>query len=457
MAKNQSIEIDGQIFESLTAVGNCYGVDIKKLSRRIKSGWSLRQALNLDPPPKRKVTGRQLVTSRGSYKSVREASKASGVNSANISARLKLGWTPDQACGFASPPAKTSAVGQSVECDGKVYPSKSKLAYAYGLSEKLVLKRLRNNWTPEQAVGLTAPPPRYRNNDGTLREHSWVNPVITSDGKKHAGSSSGTYLLYAIENSINNKKYIGITTTSLSTRFYHHKKASEKSTSSSKLYNAMRRYGADNFSIRILRSDARNIEELLNQEIEAIKEHDTIARGYNAATGGTVGTSKPIFVDGIYFESRGQAADFFNIKSTVFNLRIGRLGWSPEEAAELVERPTHGRQNKTYELEIDNKTLSFPSVKQASEYCGIKPSTVQRRLGAGWSLEQALGIEPPPPRPKIKTGNIEITSQGESLTFVNRSEAARHFGIKPSTLNKRLADGWSLEEGLEIIPRRPKE
>ena len=111
-----------------------------------------------------------------------------------------------------------------------------------------------------------------------------------------------------IENTLNDKKYIGITTTSLSTRFYHQKVEASKKGSRSKLYNAMRKLGVNEFSISILRNDASNIEELLHQETKTILDFDSITNGYNTSTGGTLGTAKSLEVDGKYFESYGQAA-----------------------------------------------------------------------------------------------------------------------------------------------------
>ncbi len=245
------------------------------------------------PPPKQKRPGRALATSKGTYKTIREASKATGIAAANIAARLKLGWTSDQACGYAlAPKHETSGIAKEIFCEGARYASQTQLAEAFDLRPALVGKRLRNGWTPEQAVNLNLPPPRYRNADGSPREHSWTNPVVTSEGKSYAGSAHGTYLLYVIENTLNDKKYIGITTTSLSTRFYHHKVEASKKGSRSKLYNAMRKLGVNEFSISILRNDASNIEELLHQETKTILDFDSITNGYNTSTGGTLGTAK---------------------------------------------------------------------------------------------------------------------------------------------------------------------
>ena len=395
--KKRELNILGSTFSSLTEAAKEYGLTVQLVSRRLKGDWTLEQAVGVEPPPKRLAhNAKSLKTIKGQFESVREASKASGVPEANIIARLKLGWTSDQACGFASAPKKGSNNASQVKCAGKIFVSKAALADAYDIPYRKLAKRLRIGWTPEQAVGLEDAPPRYRNSDGSKRDHSWANPQTTSDGKMFAGSKDGTYLLYAIENNINDKKYIGVTTTTLATRFYHHQRAAEdnKGGSSSKFYNAMRKFGLDNFSIILLRDDAKSIEELLEQEMAAIKEQDTVANGYNTSTGGTLGTGKPIAIEGRSFDTFGQAASFYGVDPAVFALRVSRLGWTPEQAAEVNERESYGRRNKSFCLNDGNESLVFASVTAAAAYFNLNPQTVHARLKRGWSFEKACLTRP---------------------------------------------------------------
>ena len=39
--------------------------------------------------------------------------------------------------------------------------------------------------------------------------------------------------------------------------------------------------------------------------------------------------------------------------------------------------------------------------------------------------------------------------------FATRRDAAKHFGMKEGTLNKCIAEGWTLEEALGLSPRKP--
>jgi hypothetical protein len=59
--------------------------------------------------------------------------------------------------------------------------------------------------------------------------------------------------IYQITNKINNKKYIGKTIKSLSTRFYNHCYAS-KNGSTTYFHKALRKYGKNNFFIEEIRN-----------------------------------------------------------------------------------------------------------------------------------------------------------------------------------------------------------
>jgi hypothetical protein len=88
--------------------------------------------------------------------------------------------------------------------------------------------------------------------------------------------------------------------------------------------------------------------------------------------------------------SRGQAAAFYGIDAYNFNQRISKLGWTPDEAAELVDRPKFGRRNRIWSVDYKGERLEFSSQTKAAEHFGIKRGTVHMRISKGWSLAQAL-------------------------------------------------------------------
>ena len=91
--------------------------------------------------------------------------------------------------------------------------------------------------------------------------------------------------IYCITNQINGKQYVGKTTTSITKRFKQHcseykKKRCEKRP----LYDAMNKYGIENFIVDSLIQC--EIDELDSYEMLFIEKLDTYCNGYNATRGG---------------------------------------------------------------------------------------------------------------------------------------------------------------------------
>ena len=96
-------------------------------------------------------------------------------------------------------------------------------------------------------------------------------------------------IIYLIENLINHKIYIGQTICLLKTRIYaHHRdmKATELGRlKSNYLYNAMNKYGFNNFKFSVI-DTANTIKQLCKLEKYYIKKYNSIKSGYNLVKGG---------------------------------------------------------------------------------------------------------------------------------------------------------------------------
>jgi len=88
--------------------------------------------------------------------------------------------------------------------------------------------------------------------------------------------------IYKITNTVNGKLYIGQTVKNIEVRFKEHVNASKNT--NYKLYKAMRKYGTDNFIIKVLQECPK--EQLNELEIYWIDKLDTIKNGYNLTKGG---------------------------------------------------------------------------------------------------------------------------------------------------------------------------
>lgn len=95
-----------------------------------------------------------------------------------------------------------------------------------------------------------------------------------------------TGYIYKITNTINGKAYLGQTMRTIDQRWRGHKTACKKG-ENSKLYNAMRLYGVENFTISkvytIVCSDHSSLDSL---EISVISFYNSMKNGYNTQIGG---------------------------------------------------------------------------------------------------------------------------------------------------------------------------
>jgi hypothetical protein len=142
------------------------------------------------------------------------------------------------------------------------------------------------------------------------------------------------------------------------------------------------------------------------------------------------------------FPSYASAAKRYGVDPKVFALRISRLGWSPEQAAELDLPPA--RQ----EVSINGR--QFPSLKAASEAFSISYKTVHRRIRLGWSVEQSLEVAPPPERapPRAKP----VCVQGKQYCSI--AQCAREYGVRPYALRRIIREKqMSTEEGIRYLLR----
>jgi len=97
------------------------------------------------------------------------------------------------------------------------------------------------------------------------------------------------FYLYIITNSVNGKMYVGQTTQVPLVRWKTHLRSPYlKSVKDRipKLYNAMKKYGVENFKFSIISDAAKNLEELNELEIFIISELETVTNGYNVRRGG---------------------------------------------------------------------------------------------------------------------------------------------------------------------------
>lgn len=148
--------------------------------------------------------------------------------------------------------------------------------------------------------------------------------------------------IYMITNELNNKQYIGQTTTTLENRLMGHVRKSKAKQNNTQFFKDLERYGIDNFSIKeiekITSPNKTDLKKLLNEkEIYYIEKYKTLLKygGYNTSIGGGSGSfnSKVVYCfseNGEFlkeFKSFNEAAQFVgccqsNIGAAIKNKRL---------------------------------------------------------------------------------------------------------------------------------------
>ena len=90
--------------------------------------------------------------------------------------------------------------------------------------------------------------------------------------------------IYRLTNKINSKSYIGQTTMKIDKRFSKYKNLDCKD--QPKIYNALKKYGPENFLFEVIDTSSQNQKLLDDLEIMYIAKLDSIKNGYNCEPGG---------------------------------------------------------------------------------------------------------------------------------------------------------------------------
>jgi hypothetical protein len=400
------VQVRENHFASIADACRHFGFKDKLIQKRLKKGWSPAEAFELVPRPKSKIGSRARVVEvlGTSYPSINVLAQAFGITVSMLQYRTRVhGMSYAEAVSF-------QRVGD-VECDGVTYPSITSLAKKYSLNPGTINSRINRGMSAEQAV--TAPIQEYQ------------------------PASSGT--VYLIKNLETQKKYIGLTRSTMASRLRSHFKASKRGRGGKgSLHEAMRIYPKKAFSIEEVER-GKNGKQLQELEQLCIKRYKTLAPlGYNqnvggASSGGQVkigfsvdnnsfesfadacrhykideGTcsnrlkrgwqtkkaftkkaenfdkSKPVTVFGTVFSSLKEAAEENNADYKKVFYHIKYMSESPEDAIRSLA-------GKSRSLIVEG--VEFPFLKDACEAYGVKVTTVLARIRIqGMTREQAITV-----------------------------------------------------------------
>lgn len=445
--ETKEIVCNGVRYPTIKEFSSAFSKSPSTVARRLRGGWSPEEAVGLRTR-KRIGHGISVLVKGRKFRTIKDACTAYSVDPKTIRARISKGYSAEDAILGNLKQRGARPLKTCFEFNGKFYKSGKEVEAAFKIKWALVVRRMKVGWTKSQALGVSDAPPRFRNFEGHARSTNWKQVRVSVENDIEPTPDANGYKLYVIRNLKNNLEYIGITVQGLQMRFKQHIDAATNTNRRSRFVNAIRKYGKNNFSISLIRNDAKSFAELQNQEIEEIRARDTVRNGYNTAHGGSLGTAKSLIVNGKIFPSRAQAAEYHGIEIGVFNLRLNRLKWTPEEAAGLVDRQWSG---KARVLIINRET--FGSVRSAAAHFNKDVTQVYDRISKGWTPEQALELEPAPKT--VKHRGVEVIFEG--MKFQSLSQLANSKGVHPETIRRRLKKGIPLSIAIERALRRKRK
>lgn len=491
-----TITIDGKrvYYSSRAEAARAHGIKPGTLSLRLKKGWTISQALDLSTPPKNANTRHKVGSGEEGreWPSVAEAARKHGLRTGKVYHRLHRGWTVNQALGVEPPPnRKTWGREVKIKENGQelVFESISAAAMHFGLKPALVLQRVNTyNWNLNQALGLADPPKGAKvhlqiqlKKEGVITEYDSLKTAVDAYGlgyntvkqrinrlgwtpeqafeleapPKHAEGCVG--YIYKVTNKKSHRVYIGQTKTTVDIRWQQHV---EKASGNSKpnkgsLQEAIKNDGFENFDCVAL-GDASSIDELNRLERQYIREYDTLdpLLGYNLSRGGSGLTGgKHTVVAGKRYPSYASAARAFGVNSKIAYQRMKTSGWTIEQALGISPPPNGSSGPKDVAIKERGRARKFKSQTAAAIHYGVPYKTFHNRLALGWSAEEALGIQKKASPLSTGTG-IQLRHEGKLKQYPSISAAANEFGLKSGTVTARLSRGWSVEEALGISSNR---
>ena len=91
------VSYKGKQYKKFSDMARDYGLNIKNFDKRIKRGWTLEETLEIPTERKQKILNVQLYKYNGKLYSIKELSKMSGISEKTIWKRLKRNWSIEEA------------------------------------------------------------------------------------------------------------------------------------------------------------------------------------------------------------------------------------------------------------------------------------------------------------------------------------------------------------------------
>jgi len=371
-------------YPNLKHLADAFGKNAEMLRRKLRDGQTLDEALTKRVEKRIRVDANPIEFNGNLYPSIQTLVNKYQVKSSVFKKRIKRGWTMEQALEIEDAPPRF----RNFEGHARDTKWKNERTTATGVEPvpdaagyKLYL--IRNNKSPKQYVGITI---------GSLESRLKQHFSAARRGRKGALQNAinfygeENFTIELISNSarsfdelqdleINEIAKRDSIKNGYNTAFGGSLGTSKQITVDGRTFpsfaQAAEHYGIDVavFSLRITRL------KWTPEEAVGLVERDW------------EGKSKSIKVNGIEYASIRQAANHFGKKVSLVYARI-EMGWKPEQALDL-EMPPQTVKFTGKEISVFGKT--YKSIAAAAKDLGISAEPFRLRMKKGLTAEEAFG------------------------------------------------------------------
>ena len=266
--------------------------------------------------------------------------------------------------------------------------------------------------------------------------------------------------IYKITNSVNRKVYIGKTTTSIEQRWKEHtKEATRDRKYKSKLYDAMNKYGIDNFKIEVVEEcDNALLDE---RECYWIRKFKTQRNGYNITNGGdghnVISDEEKKIILSLWGEGYSQKAisELANRNHKAVARVLRECGITREEVLarqDLLTRCSRIKPVYFYDLE-GNYLRGFDSLTEAASALGIDKTTLGHILKGRQKSIHGMMIR------SFKVEKIDPVQRSRDTTKIEVHQytlEGKYVNSYPSILDATKAVGLKDVKSIRIALEKPK-
>lgn len=158
-----------------------------------------------------------------------------------------------------------------------------------------------------------------------------------------------------------------------------------------------------------------------------------------------------LVVDGVRRTFRGYArlGRYFNIPEARIRAAVDR-GWSIEAAVGLTDPPKRPPTHNSTLITVHDgdQQLTFHGYGAVGAHYGMSGDTIRHRIQSGQSPEAAVGLAPPENKRAVT-----VRASDEPQHFRSLRAACRHFNKTYETVYDRHQNaGWTLEQALDLEP-----